>query len=93
MLRLSKLKASDTMGIPASGYPRADDQSNFSNDIFRIELCGPEKSHWSVIDIPRIFRTTEEGINTEEDKLLVNGNTGYGRRGRFIGTADVGNPP
>ena len=71
MLGLSKLKASDTMGIPAPGCPRADSQSNFSDDIFRIELCGPEKSHLSVIDVPGIFRTTEEGITTEEDKLLV----------------------
>ena len=71
MLGLSKLKASDTMGIPAPGCPRADGQSNFSDDIFRIELCGPEKSHLSVINVPGIFRTTEEGITTEEDKLLV----------------------
>ena len=71
MLGLSELKASDTMGIPAPGCPRADGQSNFSDDIFRIELCGPEKSHLSVIDVPGIFRTTEEGITTEEDKLLV----------------------
>lgn len=36
-----------------------------------MELCGPEKSHLSVIDVPGIFRTTEEGITTNEDKLLV----------------------
>ena len=70
MLGLSELKASDTMGIPAPGSPRADGQSNYSDDIFRIELCGPGKSHLSVIDVPGVFRTTEQGVTTE-DKLLV----------------------
>ncbi|KAI9706563.1 MAG: hypothetical protein M1836_003570 [Candelina mexicana] len=64
-------QASETMGIPAFGCPRAEGQSNFSDDVFRIELCGPEKNHLSVIDVPGIFRTTEEGLTTEEDKLLV----------------------
>ena len=59
------------MGIPAPECPRADGQSSFSDDVFRIEVCGPGKSHLSVIDVPGIFRTTEEGITTEEDKLLV----------------------
>ncbi|KAL9629647.1 MAG: hypothetical protein Q9164_006788 [Protoblastenia rupestris] len=64
-------KASDAIGIPAPECRRVDGQSNFSDDVFRIEVCGPEKSHLSVIDVPGIFRTTEEGITTEEDKLLV----------------------
>ncbi len=59
------------MGIPAHGCPRADGQSTFSDDVFRIELSGPRRSHLSVIDVPGIFRTTEEGITTEEDKSLV----------------------
>ena len=55
---LRKLKASETMGIPAPDCPRADGQSSFSEDVFRIEVCGPEKSHFSVIDVPGTFRTT-----------------------------------
>ncbi|KAL8725422.1 MAG: hypothetical protein Q9181_006421, partial [Wetmoreana brouardii] len=70
-LRLKELKASDRIGISALEYSRAEGQSNFSDDIFRIELCGPGKSHLSVIDVPGIFRTTEKGKTTEEDKLLV----------------------
>ncbi|KAL9123734.1 MAG: hypothetical protein Q9217_006866 [Psora testacea] len=40
----------------------------FSADDFKRLLA---KSHLSVIDVPGIFRTTEEGITTEEDKLLI----------------------
>ena len=59
------------MGIPAPECPRTEGQSNFSDDIFRIELCGPGKSHLSVIDVPGIFRSSEKGKTTDEDKLLV----------------------
>jgi Dynamin central region/Dynamin family len=48
------------MGIPAPECPQAEGQSSFSDDIFRIELCSPG-----------IFRTTEKGKTTDEDKLLV----------------------
>ena len=65
------MEASDTMGIPTLECPRAEGQSSFSDDIFRIELCCPGKSHLSVIDVPGIFRTTEKGKTTDEDKLLV----------------------
>ena len=70
-LRLRELQASDTMGIPAPECPRAEGQSSFSDDVFRIELCGPGKGHLSVIDVPGIFRTTEKGKTTDEDKSLV----------------------
>jgi hypothetical protein len=59
------------MGIPAPGCSRADGQSTFSDDTLRIEVCGPTKSHLSVIDVPGIFRTTEEGMTTEDDISLV----------------------
>lgn len=61
------------MGISAPGRARTDSQSTFSDDVFRIELCGPEKSHLSVIDVPGIFRTITEGMTTEEDKSMVKG--------------------
>ncbi len=60
------------MGLPAPGATRTLGQSTFSDDLFRIELCGPTRSHLSVIDVPGIFRTPEEGKTTSEDRSLVN---------------------
>ena len=40
------------MGIPAPGNSRATEQSAFSEDVLKIELCGPSKPHLSVIDVP-----------------------------------------
>lgn len=71
IFRLRKLKASDAIGIPAPECRRVDGKSNFSDDVFRIEVYGFEKSYLSVINVPRIFRTTEESITTEENKLLI----------------------
>ena len=59
------------MGIPSPSSPLAPGQSTFSDDVFRSELCGPKKSHLSVIDVPGIFRTPTEGLTTKHDMSLV----------------------
>ena len=59
------------MWIRAYGSSRKEGQSTFSDDVLRIELCGPTKNHLSVIDVPGIFRTTTAGLTTEEDKVLI----------------------
>lgn len=33
-------------------------QRTFSNDVLRLELCGPTQEHLSIIDIPGIFKKT-----------------------------------
>lgn len=45
--------------------------TNFSNDILRLEICGPVEDHLSVIDIPGIFKNTTPGITTKEDIEMV----------------------
>jgi hypothetical protein len=59
------------MGIPAHGGSLKPGQSTFSDDVLRIELCGPNKTHLSVIDVPGIFRTPTEGVTTKDDMSLV----------------------
>jgi hypothetical protein len=61
------------MGIPAPGSTLRPSQSTFSDDLLRVELCGPDKSHLSVIDVPGIFRTPTEGLTTKDDMSLVRG--------------------
>lgn len=60
-----------TMGIPAPGSSLSFGQSTFSDDVLKIELCGPDKSQMSVIDVPGIFRTPTEGVTTKDDMALV----------------------
>jgi len=61
------------MGIPPPGSSLKPGQSAFSDDVLMIELCGPDKTHLSVIDVPGIFRTPTEGVTTEDDMSLVRG--------------------
>ena len=44
---------------------------SFADDVLRIELCGPEQQHLSVIDVPGIFRKTTPGVTTKEDMAMV----------------------
>ena len=46
-------------------------QKTFSDDVLRIEICGPKQQHLSVIDVPGIFKRTTVGVTTKEDIGLV----------------------
>ena len=45
--------------------------SAFSRDILKIEIQGPEEQHYSVIDVPGIFRVKTEGVTTDADRDMV----------------------
>ena len=59
------------MGIPNAGQVPDPGKSTFSEDVLKIELCGPAKQHLSIIDVPGIFRTPTPGVTTKEDMALV----------------------
>ncbi|KAK2037388.1 interferon-induced GTP-binding protein mx2 [Colletotrichum somersetense] len=46
-------------------------ENTFSEDILKIEKCGPNEDYLTIIDVPGIFRTTTEGVTTNKDKGLV----------------------
>ncbi|TIC96829.1 Interferon-induced GTP-binding protein Mx [Colletotrichum higginsianum] len=47
--------------------------NTFSEDVLKIEKCGPDEDYLTIIDVPGIFRTTTEGVTTNKDKELVKG--------------------
>ncbi|KAH8199941.1 hypothetical protein TruAng_005880 [Truncatella angustata] len=54
--------AADYMGIkPGKG----DDKKNFATQVLRIELSGPGRSQFSIVDIPGIFRS-HHNVNAPE---------------------------
>lgn len=68
---------------------RADISSSegtvFSEDILKIEICGPNEDYLTVIDVPGIFRTPTEGVTTKADVQLVqNMVKGYIKHSRTI---------
>ncbi|PHH56273.1 Interferon-induced GTP-binding protein Mx1, partial [Ceratocystis fimbriata CBS 114723] len=55
------------------GISMGEDSSNgsvFSEDILKIEICGPEEDYLTIIDVPGIFRVAG-GLTTPEDVALV----------------------
>lgn len=56
------------------GLPKAGEQSTtgarFADDVLRIELSGPNHSHFSVVDVPGLFQAATV-YQTEEDGKMV----------------------
>lgn len=46
-------------------------KKTFSDDVLKIEICGPDQEHLSVIDVPGIFKKTTEGLTTKSDIGMV----------------------
>ncbi|KAI0106301.1 P-loop containing nucleoside triphosphate hydrolase protein [Nemania sp. FL0031] len=66
--------ANETMGIGSGANTTTSDGSPlpaFSEHILKIEKTGPKEEHFTVIDVPGIFRQETEGLTTESDIELV----------------------
>ena len=46
-------------------------KQTFSNDVLKIEKCGPNEEHLTVIDVPGIFKKTTQGVTTRDDMVMV----------------------
>lgn len=67
-------KANHAMGIRSfddSTNDSNDGFTTFSEDILKIEINGPDQPGLTVIDVPGIFRSAEEGRTTDSDITLV----------------------
>ena len=41
-------------------------QKNYSRDVLKIEICGPGRSQFSIIDVPGIFHTSTREQNIKD---------------------------
>ncbi|KAI1288594.1 P-loop containing nucleoside triphosphate hydrolase protein, partial [Xylaria venustula] len=66
--------ANEAMGISSGSDKTTSDGfplPAFSEHILRIEKLGPNEEHFTVIDVPGIFRQETQGVTTESDIELV----------------------
>lgn len=66
--------ANDAMGISSGSItttPNGFPLPAFSEHILKIEKLGPNEDHFTVIDVPGIFRQETQGVTTESDIELV----------------------
>ena len=59
------------MGLEEVNGGDGDERKSFSNDVLKIEICGPTEQHLSVVDVPGIFRRKTSGVTTDTDKAMV----------------------
>lgn len=62
-------EVNERMGVRTNKNPNG--AKTFSEDVLKIERCGPEEDYLTVIDVPGIFRLKTDGVTTDKDKELV----------------------
>lgn len=69
------------MGVPKPeelfDVDGSSSKPTFSEDVFKVELCGPGRDNLSIIDIPGIFRLETAGTTTSKDMAIVRGMVDY----------------
>lgn len=58
-------QASNYMGISTKDEPIGK-RKNFSSDVLRIELHGPTRSHFGILDVPGIFHAVTDTVTKED---------------------------
>lgn len=61
----------ELMGLGESESAYGDVKKTFADDVLKIEICGPDQQHLSVIDVPGIFRKKTSGVTTQADMDMV----------------------
>ena len=64
-------EANRHMGIRMSSDAGDSQLQAFSEDILKIEINGPDQEHFTVIDVPGIFRVPNPPLTTDSDVTLV----------------------
>lgn len=54
-------------GATVTEEPENRGERNFSDDVLKIEFSGPDRSHFSILDVPGVFQSVT-GDLTEYEK-------------------------
>ncbi|KAK0375518.1 dynamin family protein, partial [Colletotrichum limetticola] len=61
-------EAAGVMGLKSA---ENSEGAAFSKDVLRVEICGPDEEHLTIIDVPGIFENAQNGVSTVRDVALV----------------------
>ena len=68
---LTSRQVREAMGLSKTQQGETSACPTFSRDVMLLEICGPEEEHYSVIDVPGIFKNATPGVTAKSDILLV----------------------
>lgn len=62
------------MGITDSSQPEYikgtpfthDEAQHFSSDVLRVEISGPNRSYFSILDLPGVFQSVTKNLTAKE---------------------------
>ena len=47
---------------------KGDEAKHFSSDILRVEISGPNRSYFSILDLPGVFQSLTKNLTAKEKK-------------------------
>ncbi|KAL9015928.1 MAG: hypothetical protein Q9185_006695 [Variospora sp. 1 TL-2023] len=59
-----KRSTSTDEGLKSTG------RRNFSSDVLKVEISGPDRSHFSILDVPGIFQSLTKDLTSQEKDLV-----------------------
>ncbi|KAJ3942724.1 uncharacterized protein N0V96_006945 [Colletotrichum fioriniae] len=62
---------SEAAGVMGLKSAENSEGAAFSKDVLRVEICGPNEEHLTIIDVPGIFENAQDGVSTARDVALV----------------------
>ncbi|KAG9238404.1 P-loop containing nucleoside triphosphate hydrolase protein [Amylocarpus encephaloides] len=71
------IEAKEAMGI---GSPLASEDNNYSSKVLKIELSGPNRSHFGILDLPGVFSSRRGRVSRREMDGVVEMVTSYMRK-------------
>ncbi|CZR66635.1 uncharacterized protein PAC_16536 [Phialocephala subalpina] len=74
-------QASHYMGILQGSGPS---RKNFSSQVLKIELSGPTRSHFGILDVPGVFNAPIDGITAQEMAGVTKMVTSYMKKSQNI---------
>ena len=54
----------------SSNLSAGTEEKHFSNDVLKVEVSGPNRSYFSIVDVPGIFQSLTKDL-TEIEKMGV----------------------
>lgn len=63
---LQAMRLMGIVGDSADDTEGASNRPNFSSDVLRIELSGPNRSHFSILDVPGVFQSRTKHVTLGE---------------------------
>lgn len=54
--------------LGSNALHKGDEAKHFSSDVLRVEISGPNRSYFSIIDLPGVFQSLTKNLTVKEKK-------------------------